>query len=274
MCDILVTHSQVCCCGVFFFFFLIRFLWFKNKTDSSLWVRTPSPCGRGIRFTEGSIFQKRDEIMSSPRFLFGCSLLIQPCASIPVCLQKELGNWKAWLLWFASSPWATLCFAVSRVTGSTHLVRSLAPTWIHPIQHLTHKLFAPTNKKPAGLTFIYLCSMYLTTKKAMSLAVWLTLAGSQDIAMLSMDHSATEAPLCCSKALQCTLTQVGKGLARPAVWQGKRRLCTYPVWPACSGKASSISLECVSVMFRNVYASRVEKIKIKHVAIGFALHSQ
>lgn len=67
---------------------------------------------------------------------------------------------------------------------------------------------------------------------------------------------------------------VGKGLARPAVWQGKRRLRTYPVWPACSGKASSISLECVSVMFRNVYASSVEKIKIKHVAIGFALRSQ
>lgn len=141
---------------------------------------------------------------------FGCSLLVQPCASIPVCLQKELRNWKAWLLWLASSPWATLCFAVPRVTGSTHLVRSLALTWMHPIQHLTSQLFAPANKKPADLTFICLCSMYLTTKKAMSLAVWLTLAGSQDIAMLSMDHSATEAPLCCSKALQCTLTQVRK----------------------------------------------------------------
>lgn len=99
---------------------------------------------------------------------------------------------------------------MSRVTGSTHLVSSLAPTWMHPIQHLTLKLFAPANRKPAGLTFIYLCSMCLTTNKAMSSAAWLTLAGSQDIAMLSMDHSAMEAPPCCSKALQCTLTQVRK----------------------------------------------------------------
>lgn len=61
---------------------------------------------------------------------------------------------------------------------------------------------------------LYLCSMCLTTSKEMFLAVWPTLAGSQDTAMLCMDPSAMEPPLSCLKALPCTLTQVRKGLGK------------------------------------------------------------
>lgn len=75
--------------------------------------------------------------------------------------------------------------------------------------------------------YVYLCSMCLTTSKAMFLAVWPTLAGSQDIAMLCMDHSAMEPPLSCLKALQCTLTQVRKWWEKVwlvmAMWQKRFR---------------------------------------------------
>lgn len=78
-----------------------------------------------------------------------------------------------------------------------------------PVQHLTFEALCSC-QRGVSWPYICLCSMYLTTSKVMFLAVWLTLAGSQDIAMLCMDHSAMEPPLSCLKALQCTLTQVRK----------------------------------------------------------------
>lgn len=75
-----------------------------------------------------------------------------------------------------------------------------------PVQHLSCEHLQQEISWPS----VSLCSMCLTTSKAMFLAVWPTLAGSQDTAMLCTDHSAMEPPLSCSKALQCTLTQVRK----------------------------------------------------------------
>lgn len=59
------------------------------------------------------------------------------------------------------------------------------------------------------------------------MAVWPTLAGSQDIAMLCMDHSAMEPPLSCLKALQCTLTQVRKWWEK--VWLEEAKEVQRPV---------------------------------------------
>lgn len=126
---------------------------------------------------------------------------------VPVCLQMYQEAWEPWYwsLWLASSPRAALHVAVPHTPGSTCPVHSLAPVWMP-----SPAPFLWACQQEISWPYVYLCSMCLTTSKAMFLAVWPTLGGSQDIAMLCMDHSAMEPPLSCLKALQCTLTQVRK----------------------------------------------------------------
>lgn len=110
---------------------------------------------------------------------FGCSFAapvwVTPgTAMLPVCLQKQSGGWMPWYwsLWLASSPWVGLCVAVSCMPGFSHPAISLAPTCMYSIQHVTFKLFVSTNRKSAGLSFIFAVCIWLPRRRSFWLCGW------------------------------------------------------------------------------------------------------
>lgn len=71
------------------------------------------------------------------------------------------GPW-CWSLWLASSPRAGLCVAVSHTPGSTCLMCSPAPIWMPSPAPF---LWAPANRKSAGLTFIFAVCVWLPARR-------------------------------------------------------------------------------------------------------------
>jgi len=123
----------------------------------------------------------------------------------PCMLAETIRRLKPWSLWLVSSHRAGLAL-LCPVWHHSPCEPSCSPLGVsHPAPYSSALC---TCQQEISWPYIYLCSMCLTTSKVMSLAAWLTLAGSQDTAMLCTDRFAMEAPLCCLKALQCTLTQV------------------------------------------------------------------
>lgn len=130
---------------------------------------------------------------------------LAPCK---VCWQKQSGGWSPGPSGLFPHIGLALCCCVLCEWHNSPC--ELSCSFLCASHPAPYSSALCTCQQEISWPYIYLCSMCLTTGKAMSSAVWLTLAGSQDTAMLCMDRFAMEAPRCCLKALQCTLTQVRK----------------------------------------------------------------